>query len=309
MASTKNIQHRPLVSIGIPTYNRADGYLREALQSALRQAYDPLEIIVSDNGSTDGTEQYVTNINDPRIRYFRQQEALSPNDNFNFCLNKAQGVYFLLLHDDDIIDDDFIEACMNTAGHGDEVGVIRTGTRIIDARSRAVRNIPNQIAEDSPTALCRAWFNGKISFYFCSTLYNTQRLKQNGGFYSKHNLLQDCSAIIELAVQAKRIDIAEVKASFREHANYVLYGRILKRWVEDFLWLLDRICWMIPEDAAALRSQGARFFSALNYKRARVIASPLKRVIAHFYVFRKFGYKYPPPQIGNRLRRLTSNNI
>ena len=62
----------PLVTIGIPTYNRGDGYLREALESALAQTYENLEIVVSDNCSTDNTGEVVEAYDDPRVSYFRQ---------------------------------------------------------------------------------------------------------------------------------------------------------------------------------------------------------------------------------------------
>jgi len=58
----------PLVTIAIPTYNRADGYLREALASALNQTYQNIEIIVSDNCSTDNSEAFIRGISDQRIR-------------------------------------------------------------------------------------------------------------------------------------------------------------------------------------------------------------------------------------------------
>jgi len=48
-----------LVTIGIPTYNRADGYLREALGAALAQTYPHLEILVADNASSDHTDTVV----------------------------------------------------------------------------------------------------------------------------------------------------------------------------------------------------------------------------------------------------------
>ena len=78
--------NKPLVTIAIPTYNRADGYLRDALKSAMNQTYENIEIVVSDNCSPDNTEDYIKGIDDPRIRYFRQKEGILPNDNFNFCL-------------------------------------------------------------------------------------------------------------------------------------------------------------------------------------------------------------------------------
>jgi glycosyltransferase involved in cell wall biosynthesis len=299
-----NEQQLPLVTIGIPTYNRSDGYLREALESALAQSYNNIEIIVSDNCSTDGTQDYIGRISSPRVRYIRQKKSLSPNDNFNFCLNKAQGCYFLLLHDDDTIDHDFVETCMTAVGHSTDYALIRTGTRLMDAKSNPIRDIPNQVTDPSAAGLCRAWFNNQISFYFCSTLFNTALLKAAGGLYSKHNLLEDCNAIIDLATRGKRMDVRKIKASFREHANYLKYGLIVKRWTEDFLWLLDRICILIPEEARSLKSEGARFFASLSYKRARVVVSPVKRFTAQLMVFKKFGYRYPPPLLQARARAL-----
>ena len=96
----------PLVSIGIPTYNRADGFLKQALQSAVNQTYGNIEIIVSDNCSTDHTEDLVNEFSDSRIKYIKHNNNIGANNNFNFCVNSAKGDYFLLLHDDDLIDPD-----------------------------------------------------------------------------------------------------------------------------------------------------------------------------------------------------------
>lgn len=62
---------QPLITIAIPTYNRADSYLRHALDSALNQTYKNIEIVVSDNCSVDNTEEVVQGLHDPRIRYFK----------------------------------------------------------------------------------------------------------------------------------------------------------------------------------------------------------------------------------------------
>jgi glycosyltransferase involved in cell wall biosynthesis len=65
---------RPLVTIGICTYNRADSYLGSALQSAVDQTYPNLEIVVSDNCSVDHTEELVQSFDDPRIRYIKHEK-------------------------------------------------------------------------------------------------------------------------------------------------------------------------------------------------------------------------------------------
>ena len=51
----------PLASIGLPTYNRAHS-LRKAIESALGQSYENIELVISDNGSKDETEKFVGNI-------------------------------------------------------------------------------------------------------------------------------------------------------------------------------------------------------------------------------------------------------
>ena len=81
----------PLITIAIPTYNRANAYLMQALESAVNQTYRNLEIIVSDNCSTDNTETVVRGFDDPRIRYIRQNENIGANNNFNFCIKRGEG--------------------------------------------------------------------------------------------------------------------------------------------------------------------------------------------------------------------------
>ena len=64
----------PFFSIVIPTRNRATLIVR-AIDSALLQDFSDFEIVIVDNGSTDGTEEVIANYNDPRIRYFWQTNA------------------------------------------------------------------------------------------------------------------------------------------------------------------------------------------------------------------------------------------
>ena len=63
-----------MVSVIIPTYNRA-ATLARAMESALRQSYDDLELIVVDDGSTDGTKELVSSFSDARVRYVYQENA------------------------------------------------------------------------------------------------------------------------------------------------------------------------------------------------------------------------------------------
>lgn len=287
----------PMVTIGIPTFNRADGYLKQALQSALNQTYSNLDIIVSDNCSKDNTEKVVRGFSDSRIRYYRQKENIGPNNNFNFCLKQAKGDYFLLLQDDDMIDQDFVETCMKNAGYDTKFGIIRTGTRLIESQGNVLFEIENKVEGLSFEDFILGWFRDKTSWYLCSTLFNTTKLRAIGGFQSKRNLLQDGVAIAQLASKYDRVDVQDVKASFRKHGDEITFAVRVNDWAEDFLALLDMICELAVENKSLLRNEGQRFFAGLSYKRTSAVQSPIKRLITYITIFRKFHYKYLPPPV------------
>ncbi len=104
----------PLVSIGLITYNRGD-ILHAAIDQLLSQTYSHIELIISDNASTDNTqavcEAYMRK--DKRVKYVRQKENIGMYRNFNFVLQEAKGMYFLWATDDDEWQPDFVKTLVN----------------------------------------------------------------------------------------------------------------------------------------------------------------------------------------------------
>ena len=156
-------QQQLLVTIAIPTYNRADSYLRDALESALSQTYPNIEIIVSDNCSTDGTGELVKNYSDKRLKYIRHANNIGAINNFNFGVREAKGQYFLMLHDDDMIDSDFVQTCLSKANYSTDYGMIRTGIRIIDSEKKVIRETRN-LAEGLNTV---QFFRAYFALFYC----------------------------------------------------------------------------------------------------------------------------------------------
>jgi len=285
-------KYDPRVTIGIPTYNRADDYLKQTLTSALNQTYENMEVIVSDNRSTDNTEAVVNSFNDSRIRYFRQPENIGANNNFNFCLKQAKGEYFLLLLDDDLIDCDFIETCMKAVNNHAEIGIIRTGSRVIDSDGKLLNETPNTVEGLSTEEFFREWFAWKTALYLCSTVFHTGRLREIGGFQSKHNLFQDVLAEFQLAEKYGRIDVQHIKASFRQHSSAMTSAAKVSHWCEDSLFLLDSMCDMASEKKALIRKEGLYFFSKFNCELSNKIKSSLSRFIAYLEIFKKFKFVF-----------------
>ena len=297
----------PLVTIAIPTYNRANGYLRNAIECALKQTYRNIEVIISDNCSSDNTEEIVKSYADPRIRYFRQSANIGANNNFNFCVEQAHGAYFLLFHDDDSIDADFIEICMKSAGYRTDIGLIRTGSREIDGEGNIKSECRNQTGHMSIEDLFFNWFSGKTPLYLCNSLFNTAGLREIGGFRSKTNLYQDVVAEFRLAAKYGRLDVPDVKASFRRHLSNIGSAAKVIDWCEDSLYLLDVMCDLASEKKNLIRRQGLVYFCKKNYRLTSAITSPRRRYVTYARVYRKFGFRYSPIRFiisrrGSRLR-------
>jgi glycosyltransferase involved in cell wall biosynthesis len=97
----------PLVSIVVPVFNGAP-YLRESLDSLLRQSYTPIEILVYDDASTDETPAIIASYGD-RVRAFRQSANRGIYANANDGIAAARGEFVAVYHADDVYDPRIVE--------------------------------------------------------------------------------------------------------------------------------------------------------------------------------------------------------
>lgn len=297
----------PLVTIAIPTYNRANSFLPIALTSALAQTYPRLEVLVSDNASSDDTASFMReHAGEPRLRYLRHEVNVGAHENYNYCLSQARGDYFLLLHDDDAIDADFTALCMSAGNHQVREGVIRTGVRVIDGQGAARREIENQIEGSTLADFYCSWFTGRTCWYLVNTLFHTRQLRAEGGFCSPYHLAEDGFAIARLA-RFQRIDVPQVKASFRVHEGErtIADPSAAALWGREYLALLDCMCGSVaPGEVGRVRRQGRRFFARLAYNRAALMGSRANRLRAACDVLCLFEYRYWPVHRSRTLRLL-----
>lgn len=278
----------PLVSICIPTYNRADTFLRSALDSACRQTYGNLEILVSDNASSDGTAQLVRGVRDPRVVYQRHETNLGSVGNINFCIENSSGLYTLLLMDDDSIDSDFIACCVDAARTNPQAGLIRTGARVVDDSGQVIYSTPNLVGGLDFTQFVIAWTEGKTLPFMCSTLFRTAPLREIG-LNSPHHHWDDVMGELEIASKHGRIDIPEIKATYRIHAGALTYREGVREWCEDSRELIALVCRLSPADASVLRRRLELYLSMLNYRIAARLKEPvLIRLREAALVYRTF---------------------
>lgn len=119
----------PLVTIGIPTYNRS-ARLRRAAESVLAQSHRRIELVIADNASSDDTETVCRELcaGDARVRYVRMAVNHGLTANFNRVIDELVGEFVMLLSDDDWLAPSYVEACLaELRARSDHVLVCGTG--------------------------------------------------------------------------------------------------------------------------------------------------------------------------------------
>ncbi|HON05129.1 MAG TPA: glycosyltransferase family A protein [Candidatus Ratteibacteria bacterium] len=138
---TKNkkgsINQQPLVTIGIPTYNSGN-YIGRCLESILRQTYTNLEIIVSDNGSTDDTERIVRSYKDTRVIFNRNSANLFCYGNYNVIIKLAKGEFLAIYHSDDIYDPFIVQKEVEFLQNHSRVPAVFTQAYIINSKDKII---------------------------------------------------------------------------------------------------------------------------------------------------------------------------
>jgi glycosyltransferase involved in cell wall biosynthesis len=133
---------RPLVSIGLPVHNGAQ-FLAQAIDSLLAQTYQNFAICISDNASTDDTQQiclaYASR--DSRIRYVRNATNLGAFANFKRVLDLATGKYFMWAADHDLWAPGFLTTCVDLLEQNPEVVLCAPRTAWIDTDGKLLEQI------------------------------------------------------------------------------------------------------------------------------------------------------------------------
>ena len=123
----------PLVTICVPTRNRA-AVLAESIENICAQDYQNLEILISDNGSTDDTEQVCRRAAaaDARVRYVRQTRNIGLHGNHNFCMDEARGEFLCFFHDHDRHDPRLVRTYVEFMRRHPRVGLVGSDWELID---------------------------------------------------------------------------------------------------------------------------------------------------------------------------------
>jgi FkbM family methyltransferase len=244
--------HQPLVSIGIPTYNRQK-FLEEALHSVMNQTYPNLEIILSDNASSDKTQAFCHEMSskDSRIKYIRQEHNLGAIRNFEQVFQVASGKYFMWVADDDKCEPECIEKLVDYLEANPSVVLCAPDFKVIDSNGSTIRiERLNRIYPASNGKQIQAQFfeypTSNI-FFAIYGLYRAKVLKRLGVPHANKwkGILASTEVpfLAKVATEGKIIAIPHILKFYRSHADsaYIREPQKLKNFDYLILNLLVRI--------------------------------------------------------------------
>lgn len=133
------------LSIGIPIYNGA-AFLPQLLECLYQQTFTDFEAIISDNASTDASEEIcrAAAASDPRFRYFRNPDNIGAAPNFNRVFELGSGRYFKWTAHDDLLAPTYLERCVAVLDDDPTVSVCHTAIHFVDAERRPLHYDPAQ---------------------------------------------------------------------------------------------------------------------------------------------------------------------
>jgi glycosyltransferase involved in cell wall biosynthesis len=144
---------RPTLTIGLPVYN-GERYLAQSIDALLAQTFDDFELVISDNASTDRTEeicrQYASR--DSRIRYIRQPTNIGAAPNHNLTFAQARGVYFKWASHDDLYDPELIRRCIEALQTHPDAVLAHSWDAFIDEHGDVIRPVPYLLDTANPSA-------------------------------------------------------------------------------------------------------------------------------------------------------------
>jgi glycosyltransferase involved in cell wall biosynthesis len=167
----------PRLTIAIPTLNRAD-LLGRAIDSALAQTAPDIEILVSDNGSTDGTSAVIGRYADRRLRTFRHATTLSAASHGEFLREQAGGEFFLGLSDDDFLEPGFAAEVLAAFDRHPESAFVYTGCAVHyeDVQVPAMVGPPLEAGAD----FLANHYSGKREVCWCACVSRLKDLRELG---------------------------------------------------------------------------------------------------------------------------------
>jgi glycosyltransferase involved in cell wall biosynthesis len=207
----------------MPVFN-GEQFVAEAIDSILRQTFSELELVISDNASTDSTPEICRRFAkaDPRVRYHRFAKNIGAMLNYARVYALCGGEYFKWAAHDDVIEPQFIELCARTLDENPDAVLAYPKSRFIDAQGRHLRDYPVKLQSDDARPSVRfgaiACAPHKLTsnheIFGLMRRNAVEKIPQQGGYAGSDRVF-----LARLAMLGRFIEVPQVLFLSRDHPN------------------------------------------------------------------------------------------
>ncbi|MCF2149587.1 glycosyltransferase family 2 protein [Desmonostoc muscorum LEGE 12446] len=217
----------PKITVCIPTFNRIS-LLPYAIDSVFNQSEQDFELIICDDGSTDGTPELMSEYTDHRIKYIRHPQNIGKSNNMRSGFDAARGEYFIKFDDDDRLTPDFLASTAAILDQDSSIDFVGTDHWIIDINnnrddSKTQENSDcwgrNNLSAGVVDNLLEVVFINQ-SFQIGATLFRRQTLQELGFVLPNMQNCEDNDLFVRLALAGKKgYYLPELLMEYRYHAE------------------------------------------------------------------------------------------
>ena len=283
-----NLHMNPRISICVPTYNRKD-YLRETLDSIFAQTYKDYEVVVVDDGSTDGTDKMLEQ-GDYHVRYYRQENSGDAAAR-NKLIRLAQGEFITFIDSDDLLIHDAVERMVKVM-EAESGEVIVYGPYIrIDQNGQAYGRFKRKLHSGHIT---RYLFQN-ILVHSCGSMFPKKALEKANGFDTSLPVCSDYDLWLRLSLEYRFIALTEPTFKRRRHTGNLSVVSIDNRIRE--LKVLERFYYERGGDSEIPKRIAMPRFSREEYRVAISALRERKFQVAREYLRKSFRHRPNPKSL------------
>jgi glycosyltransferase involved in cell wall biosynthesis len=221
----------PKVSICIPTYNRKD-YLRETLESVFAQTYTDYEVVIVDDGSTDGTKEMIKE-NGCNVRYYWQtNKGVAAAE--NKLIELAKGEFISILGSDDLLITDAIERLMEAMAKETEDVIVYGPYLRIDENG----NVCGRCKRKLHSGYVTKYLVQDLFMHSCGSMFPKRVLENAGGFNETLPVCSDYDLHLRLSLKYRFIALPQPTFKRRRHSSNLTSWSYANRLVQ--LQVLER---------------------------------------------------------------------
>lgn len=209
----------PLVEVFILCYNRID-FVGESIRSVLDQTYMPIRVVLSDNSPEENVREYLEN-EFPQLEVRRRAPSQTPYDHLNTVLSEATAPYFMIFHDDDVLEPDYVSKLVDQMERNPMLVCVCANARLLFGSKMSNRLFNPTLSRDmvlSSTEIATRYLDHSVGVNpFPGYLYRRAPIQKLRFDTAEAGLYSDMTFIAKAALLGPILWMAQPLMQYRKH--------------------------------------------------------------------------------------------